>query len=206
MAGNISKICTQCNVEKSLDCFHKNKATKDKRQSHCKDCGTISTRLYRFKNKDHINEYDNKRYRKNREKRLNYARKIPKEITRERSRKLRKEQPEKAKLWKRNYYEKNKDKVLQKSKEYALKNPRKIKEQSLKRTYGLSLDFIEKEEITQEHKCLICKKQDKLVVDHCHTTLKYRGLLCGNCNRGLGQFKDNEDNLLNAIEYLRVRK
>lgn len=29
-----------------------------------------------------------------------------------------------------------------------------------------------------------------------------RGLLCGNCNHGLGCFKDNKENLLKAIEYL----
>ena len=33
-------------------------------------------------------------------------------------------------------------------------------------------------------------------------TNKIRGLLCSNCNRGLGHFKDNIDILKSAIKYL----
>jgi len=39
-------------------------------------------------------------------------------------------------------------------------------------------------------------------VDHCHDSLKIRGLLCASCNKGLGQFGDNPVALRNAIEYL----
>ena len=42
----------------------------------------------------------------------------------------------------------------------------------------------------------------QLVVDHCHKTGKIRGLICDSCNVGLGRFKDNIDNLKNAIKYL----
>jgi hypothetical protein len=54
--------------------------------------------------------------------------------------------------------------------------------------------------------CAICKgacsTYKHLSVDHCHTTGKFRGLLCGNCNRGLGLFQDNATVLKNAIDYL----
>ena len=56
--------------------------------------------------------------------------------------------------------------------------------------------------IEQEKRCVICKRNVILRVDHCHTTGKVRGLLCHNCNTGLGQFKDNIDNLKMAIKYL----
>jgi hypothetical protein len=41
--------------------------------------------------------------------------------------------------------------------------------------------------------CEICGKPDPklrpLFVDHCHTTLKVRGLLCMKCNTGLGWYE-----------------
>ena len=60
-------------------------------------------------------------------------------------------------------------------------------------------------ELDQEFKCLICSavcEEDKLNVDHCHTNGNVRGLLCGNCNKGLGSFKENTNSLKNAIKYL----
>jgi len=42
----------------------------------------------------------------------------------------------------------------------------------------------------------------KLVVDHDHKTGDIRGMLCHNCNRALGLFKDSVVNLKSAIEYL----
>lgn len=50
--------------------------------------------------------------------------------------------------------------------------------------------------------CAICGIEGNLVVDHNHTTLKIRGMLCTNCNLGLGHFKDNKDLLQSAISYL----
>lgn len=41
-------------------------------------------------------------------------------------------------------------------------------------------------------------------VDHCHSTNVVQGLLCSNCNIGLGKFQDNQQILLNAVGYLRA--
>lgn len=56
--------------------------------------------------------------------------------------------------------------------------------------------------------CSICKTDFSTIalkqihVDHCHRTGKVRGLLCSNCNQGLGNFKDDVERLEAAIKYL----
>ena len=81
----------------------------------------------------------------------------------------------------------------------------------LKRNYGIDYSTVKSLYEQQARKCAICGGEGfkmaehhklKLVVDHCHATGKVRGLLCHNCNRGLGLFKDSITNLLRAIEYL----
>lgn len=52
--------------------------------------------------------------------------------------------------------------------------------------------------------CAICgdEKAASLAVDHCHQTGKVRGLLCVNCNRGIGYFLDQPERLTKAAQYL----
>jgi hypothetical protein len=73
----------------------------------------------------------------------------------------------------------------------------------LKNKYNMIEDDYVKMVENQESKCKICNKfSEKLNIDHCHDTGKVRGLLCWDCNTALGKFKDNINNLLNAIKYL----
>lgn len=50
--------------------------------------------------------------------------------------------------------------------------------------------------------CEICGSKEKLHVDHCHNSGKVRGLLCQNCNWGLGNFQDSPSRLKQAMKYL----
>lgn len=56
----------------------------------------------------------------------------------------------------------------------------------------------------QKNRCGICKENIKNhpSVDHDHKTNKVRGLLCRQCNFGLGHFKDSIVYLQRAINYL----
>lgn len=81
----------------------------------------------------------------------------------------------------------------------------------LERNYGITLGEYNRMLKYQECKCAICGGEGftmkechkiKLVVDHCHTTGVVRGLLCHNCNRALGLFKDSPDSLIEAAKYL----
>lgn len=74
----------------------------------------------------------------------------------------------------------------------------------LKREYGISLDFYDGMYVAQGGKCAICHQPNELHVDHDHATGKVRGLLCGPCNRALGQFKDDPTRLRRAAEYLQI--
>lgn len=73
----------------------------------------------------------------------------------------------------------------------------------LSQKYGMSEKDYDLQNEMQDSRCAICKKKyNKLHVDHCHISGLLRGLLCSNCNTGLGQFADNIDFLQNAIDYL----
>ena len=43
---------------------------------------------------------------------------------------------------------------------------------------------------------------DDLCIDHCHETGAVRGILCGLCNKALGQARDSVEVLSNLITYL----
>ncbi len=72
--------------------------------------------------------------------------------------------------------------------------------------YGLSeLHYMMLKE-AQDNCCAICNRSlphNKEDVDHDHKTGKVRGLLCHNCNIGIGLFQDDPKILDKAAAYLR---
>lgn len=68
--------------------------------------------------------------------------------------------------------------------------------------YGIGADDVAALVSAQGGVCAICGRPDPEHVDHCHTTGRIRGVLCFNCNGGLGQFGDDPARLAAAISYL----
>ena len=79
----------------------------------------------------------------------------------------------------------------------------------VRREYGLGWEEYERMHQEQFGCCAICFSAIDLLktthVDHCHSSGRIRGLLCLQCNSGLGQFEDDTERLMRAIMYLRER-
>lgn len=72
--------------------------------------------------------------------------------------------------------------------------------------YGLTEADFDRMLEDQQGRCAICRSPDPAYrnwcVDHDHSSGAVRGLLCRDCNTGLGLFKDNTEFLRQAIAYL----
>lgn len=72
----------------------------------------------------------------------------------------------------------------------------------LKHVYGITKVAYEGLLMSQGGHCAICPKIERLCVDHDHRTGDIRGILCEDCNLGLGRFKDDPELLKKGVEYL----
>lgn len=117
-------------------------------------------------------------------------------------------------------YIKNKKSIIKQQKEYYQKHREKRLKQTkirhIEKTYNITytefINLLEK----QNNKCAICNKEETakernrkirmLSVDHCHKTGKVRGLLCRQCNIGIGNFFDSIELLEKTIKYLKDSK
>lgn len=145
-------------------------------------------------------------------------------ILNEKNRLYRKNNPDIVKETNKNWEANNKDKVRAKSKRYAdshkpeiakrwdnwyANNKLRVRENKLKRVYGLKNEDYDKMLQEQNNCCKICGVKDAdtkkgyLVVDHCHKTGKIRSLLCNNCNTGIGLLKDSPEVIEKAAQYLK---
>lgn len=132
--------------------------------------------------------------------------------------------PTAAILRARAYTEANRDEINRKHREaYAALSPeelcslaKKRVDSKYRRRFGLTLVEAEGLFASQNGQCAVCQKSlgplfehgngrktaDAPVLDHCHVTLRVRGVLCNHCNRGLGLFLDNPEALRRAAEYV----
>jgi hypothetical protein len=136
---------------------------------------------YREKNLNKMREYSKKHYQKNKEK------------LKEKHRKYREDNIDKF----NQYYQNNLAKFKEYRRRYKLKK------------YNLSLDQFNVLLNKQNHQCGICggSLTDKNChVDHNHDSGEIRGLLCLNCNLGIGLLKDSPELLNKAAKYLTLKE
>lgn len=88
-----------------------------------------------------------------------------------------------------------------------------IHEYKLRVQYGLTGAEYDAMSMAQAGVCAICHQPEsqidyrtkalkRLAVDHDHQSKQIRGLLCANCNKGLGNFQDSPSVLTAALSYL----
>lgn len=85
-------------------------------------------------------------------------------------------------------------------------NKDRLKSQNLKWKYGITSDEWESLFLSQNSRCAICNtdtpKGRGWQTDHCHKSLKIRGILCHHCNSLLGHAEDKIETLEKSIKYL----
>lgn len=104
-------------------------------------------------------------------------------------------------------YENNKEHHLALGKEYRRNNSDKVYEKEIKRKFGWTLADKKACWLSQDKKCKICRCDIGLRsshIDHIHGSnpIIIRGLLCVNCNIGIGNFMDDPIRLRAAADYL----
>lgn len=111
----------------------------------------------------------------------------------------------------RKRYQKNRERILARQKAYAAQPEVKAlrEEARLLRAYNLTADMHRTLLVAQNNACAICgamflggSGSTVAHVDHDHATGRVRGILCENCNRGLGMLRDSPALLRRAAEYL----
>lgn len=177
------KVCLNCNK----------KFTPSKNDKRIKFCSELCRREYRNKT-NYMKSYYNENIDKWKDRQSQQSYKDTKNETR------------------KTKYHTDADfrqRVIDRSKQYRIDHPTAKRSQDLYSKYGMTLQEYDEMLKNQDGKCAICgmNAEDNgrygvLYVDHNHQTGKIRGLLCENCNFGLGIFKDNIDILNNAVKYL----
>lgn len=168
------KSCSKCNTVKNLCEFGADPRHGDGLQSHCRECQRESSDRWRSLNLERVRQYD----------------------------RIRRKTPE-------NLIEKSEyDKKYRKTPKARLTVRAKLlKRYWPKCTHEQAEQEYNKLFFKQSGCCAICNKHQSvfkktLCIDHDHKTGKVRGLLCDNCNRGVGLLGDNKDTIASALIYL----
>ena len=199
----VTKTCSKCKQEKDASCFVKNAQQKSGLNPSCKECDKAVEKAYRDKNKEKLSEWHKQNRLRNQEKVKAMARKSAiKHRVNNNAKKMERyyANPEKSKERYKAEYQMNKHKESYQ---------KRLRNSTLKRLYGITIEDFDSMYIEQGGCCAICGKHQSelnrtLSVDHCHETGKVRGLLCRKCNAGIGHFDDDLGTMRNVIKYLEL--
>ncbi len=103
------------------------------------------------------------------------------------------------------YYRANREKMNLRTSAYMKGLPKHVlRKYRHKSRYGITETAYEVMLERQEGCCAICGKREvkRLVIDHCHTTGRVRGLLCDDCNLGISRFGEDPAIFQRALDYL----
>lgn len=102
------------------------------------------------------------------------------------------------------YRKEHKEEWLKYSADYRKINKEKIRFKKILKIYNLTQEEYQNIFLNQDQKCAICKKKDFYpAIDHNHITGKVRGILCMNCNSGIGNLGDSIERIEAALNYLK---
>lgn len=109
----------------------------------------------------------------------------------------------------RERYCRHRDRIRTQSQKYRESNRDLVNRQKVARRlfkYGITIEQRDSLLQKQEGRCAICWSTisgRNVCVDHAHISGVVRGILCSNCNVGIGQFKESTIRLQSAIDYLK---
>jgi len=131
----LTKICTKCKIEKSINEFGKRKASYDGLMFQCRSCRKIVCDAYKINNKDKINHYNHTNKKKIQEQRRIYT-ENNKDSKKAYDKKYKLENKDRIQKFQKEYYAKHKSKMNEHSKDYRLNN--KIKTMEYQRNYAIA--------------------------------------------------------------------
>lgn len=131
------------------------------------------------------------------------------EINAEHRRRYAEQKDAREKRKRHEYYERTKEKFRDRYyamfRTYYATSKDKMKDRRYQRQYGITLVEAKRRLKQQGGKCAICRcnlRRKEWCVDHDHRIGFARGVLCHECNVGLGRFGDSREQVKRALDYL----
>jgi hypothetical protein len=200
------KTCSTCKRTLAVSNFNKQRKHKDGLTYNCKVCLAECGRKRRLKKKAELSKmkFEGDRVCPNCDRTLHVSHFYKSTQTKDR---LERHCKDCQRAYVVDWQRRNKEKFNSYQREWRSQNKEKhaasAKYSKIRNKYGLSRE--EYDSLMEQSHCGICDAdltERKPALDHCHATGKIRGVLCSQCNTGLGMFHNNPEALRRAAEYL----